>query len=138
MWLLAVEAESYRVGDYRIRNVLERAIKDSSRHLSSLFCMYLLALPLTLFPYSNRRSALLWLKFLSHEAARYTPELKTFTQSSSARDAFYRAVRSCPWSKRVWLEGIEVLAKIFDVVELHDLLALISEKELRLKFEMPI
>lgn len=67
----------------------------------------------------------LWAYFISFEIQR-----KNVT---GARDTFYRAIRSVPWNKDIWLTCIEKLSECFDMSEIGDFLKLITEKELRLR-----
>eukprot|EP00954_Amorphochlora_amoebiformis_P024470 1366509-Amorphochlora_amoeboformis.AAC.1 len=53
----------------------------------------------------------------------------------AAKGVFYRAFHQCPWSKLLWLDGIDLLRKAEDSTpesELTDLINTMVEKEIRL------
>eukprot|EP01125_Pyxidicula_operculata_P006298 TRINITY_DN2182_c3_g1_i5.p1 TRINITY_DN2182_c3_g1~~TRINITY_DN2182_c3_g1_i5.p1 ORF type:complete len:724 (-),score=193.33 TRINITY_DN2182_c3_g1_i5:1827-3998(-) len=102
LWMFSVKSEN-QAGSYRIKNVFERALKETS---------------------STKRAALLWHNYLLFEISKQNWE--------EAKNLFYRAIRSVPWYKPIWLECVRSLLPAFDNVEVQDLIRLMAEKELRL------
>lgn len=77
----------------------------------------------------TRRSTLLWIRYVQFEVRRKGP--------SGARDVFYRAVRAVPWCKELWLESLRALLAAFELAEVHEMLRLMTEKELRFRTPLP-
>jgi hypothetical protein len=50
-----------------------------------------------------------------------------------ARTLFYRAIRSVPWAKCVWLDSIRYLRQALSSSDLSETLALMTEKEIRIR-----
>lgn len=50
-----------------------------------------------------------------------------------ARGIFYRAIRSVPWAKALWLDSMRRLRPHLTAAELHDILKLMMEKEIRIR-----
>jgi len=106
LWYFAIKTENLPGSGERIKNIFEKALKDESL---------------------TRRSAILWHHYLIFELSRNNIE--------SAKKIYYRAIRSVPWYKPVWLECIRHLMNSFNTGELTDIIRLISEKEIRLHIE---
>jgi hypothetical protein len=70
----------------------------------------------------------LWLHYIDFEASRGNNE--------AAKNVLYRAIRAVPWYKEVWLRSIKA-GQILELHEIVDLLQLMTEKELRLRTELP-
>ncbi len=56
---------------------------------------------------------------------------------AKAKDAFYRAVQHCPWSKEVFMEAFATLGRDMDSAELDSVYDTLCDKGLRVHVEMP-
>ncbi|KAI9250894.1 NRDE-2, necessary for RNA interference-domain-containing protein [Phascolomyces articulosus] len=74
---------------------------------------------------STRSSILLWKLFIEHEVK--------CGEMIHAKSLFYRAIRACPWSKEICLLGIRLLSRYLSEKELHEIVSLMMEKEIRLR-----
>jgi len=109
VWLYAIRAET-RIGSAnRIRGLFERALRNDS---------------------SAQRCIVLWKYYMEFELKQ--------NNLDNAKGIFYRAVRTVPWCKSVWLMSVNYLRLSFTVTELHDILQLMSEKELRIRITPPL
>jgi len=108
LWYFAIKTENHSGCSARIKNLFERALQDDS---------------------PTRRSALLWHQYLLFEILH--------NQLESAKKLYYRAIRSVPWFKPIWLESVRYLTHTFNSGELTDIIRLLSEKEIRLHIEPP-
>jgi hypothetical protein len=83
---------------------------------------------------------------LTPEQKKYQRELGVYerevnalrAQVSVGKKFWFRAIHQCPWSKRLWLDGITLLRMYGDFTDtdVHDALMLMTEKELRLRCEL--
>jgi hypothetical protein len=104
LWLMAIHTETTRLGaSARIQSLFERALEDSR----------------------SRHSIALWRYYLLYELQQTRPE--------SAKGVFYRAIRDVPWSKALWLDSIRMLVVHVNLSEFHDILKLMTEKEIRIR-----
>lgn len=55
---------------------------------------------------------------------------------SKAKDVFYRAIQSCPWSKAVFMEAFLTLARDMDISELKSVYSTLCDKGLRVHVEL--
>ena len=75
------------------------------------------------------RCSALWRAFLNFESRH--------NQSATAlHQIFLRAIESCPWSKRLWLDGISILNGICSGKELTKFLRVMREKELAVRTDV--
>ncbi|KAL4578898.1 hypothetical protein LXL04_015029 [Taraxacum kok-saghyz] len=72
---------------------------------------------------------LLWRLYLSYEV-HVTHDM------SAARRIYFRAIHSCPWSKRLWLDGFTKLNSVLTAKELSDLLEVMRDKELNVRTDV--
>lgn len=70
----------------------------------------------------------LWLLYMSYEAGR--------GRLDSSRRIFLRAVHECPWSKELWMKGLELLFSVMSPRERSDLLNVMGDKEVRIHTDM--
>ncbi|XP_015689394.2 nuclear exosome regulator NRDE2 [Oryza brachyantha] len=106
--LFALSFELCKTGsDNRIHNLFERALADDKL----------------------QKSVLLWRCYLAYEA-------EIACNASAARRVFFRAIHSCPWSKRLWLDGFEKLSSILTLKELSDLQEVMRDKELHIRTDI--
>uniref|UniRef100_A0A0D9VLM3 Uncharacterized protein n=1 Tax=Leersia perrieri TaxID=77586 RepID=A0A0D9VLM3_9ORYZ len=106
--LFALFFEFCKAGsDNRIHNLFERALADDKL----------------------QKSVLLWRCYLAYEA-------EITCNASAARRVFFRAIHSCPWSKRLWLDGFEKLSSILTLKELSDLQEVMCDKELHIRTDI--
>ncbi|KAI9025805.1 NRDE-2, necessary for RNA interference-domain-containing protein, partial [Phycomyces nitens] len=106
LWVSAIHRELHNHFPYDInlvRSLFERAVESPS----------------------TRSSIVLWKLYIHHEISRDNHE--------KARTLFYRAVRECPWSKELYLMGLDILAKDGSEKELNEAVSLMMEKEIRLR-----
>jgi hypothetical protein len=54
-------------------------------------------------------------------------------QVGFAKGLLYRAIRCCPWAKSLWMGFLDRLGPYLRPDEIGDLLALLAEKEIRLR-----
>ncbi|KAG5007480.1 hypothetical protein JHK85_026022 [Glycine max] len=74
-------------------------------------------------------SVLLWRCYIMFE-------MEIAHDPSAARRAFFRAIHSCPWSKRLWLDGFLKLNSVLTAKELSDLQEVMRDKELNLRTDI--
>ncbi|KAI9260144.1 NRDE-2, necessary for RNA interference-domain-containing protein [Sporodiniella umbellata] len=106
LWLSAIYHESHRGQPYSvdlIRNFFERAIQDAN----------------------TKSSILIWKTYIEFEVMQ--------NNKDQAKALFYRSLRDCPWSKELYLLGLEHFEKTMDEKELNELASLMIEKEIRLR-----
>lgn len=53
-----------------------------------------------------------------------------------AKDVFYRAIQSCPWSKEIFMEAFVTLARDLDTSELKSVYNTMCDKGLRVHIEL--
>ncbi|CAL0322296.1 unnamed protein product [Lupinus luteus] len=108
LWLFALCYEMSRGGtQHRIRGLFEKAL--SNDRLCS--------------------SVVLWRCYIAYE-------LDIAHDASAARRIFFRAIHSCPWSKRLWLDGFLKLNSVLNAKELSDLHEVMVDKELNLRTDI--
>ncbi|XP_052722907.1 uncharacterized protein LOC108345693 isoform X3 [Vigna angularis] len=108
LWLFALSFEMFRGGsEHRIRGLFEKALSNDG--LSS--------------------SVVLWRCYIMFE-------MEIANDPSAARRAFFRAIHSCPWSKRLWLDGFLKLNSVLTAKELSDLQEVMRDKELNLRTDI--
>ncbi|XP_047151586.1 nuclear exosome regulator NRDE2 isoform X2 [Vigna umbellata] len=108
LWLFALSFEMFRGGsEHRIRGLFEKALSNDG--LSS--------------------SVVLWRCYIMFE-------MEMANDPSAARRAFFRAIHSCPWSKRLWLDGFLKLNSVLTAKELSDLQEVMRDKELNLRTDI--
>mmetsp|Transcript_18065 Transcript_18065/g.20118 ORF Transcript_18065/g.20118 Transcript_18065/m.20118 type:complete len:671 (+) Transcript_18065:1-2013(+) len=107
LWLFSIRSEIRQGSMHRIRGLFERALAKDS---------------------ASRNSVVLWKYYLNYELENDTEK---------AKGVFYRAIQNVPWCKSIWLLGIDKLRMYFSVGQLHDLIKLMAEKELRLESTTP-
>ncbi|KAH8668351.1 NRDE-2, necessary for RNA interference-domain-containing protein [Xylariales sp. PMI_506] len=71
----------------------------------------------------------LWISYI-----RYCHQNKELR--AKAKDVFYRAVQSCPWSKEVFMEAFVTLIRDMDTSELKSIYNTLCEKGLRVHVEL--
>ncbi|KAL0074451.1 NRDE-2, necessary for RNA interference-domain-containing protein [Phycomyces blakesleeanus] len=106
LWVSAIHRELHNHFPYDInlvRSLFDRAVESPS----------------------TRSSIVLWKLYIQHEISRDNHE--------KARTLFYRAVRECPWSKDLYLMGLDILAKDESEKELNEAVSLMMEKEIRIR-----
>ncbi|KAJ0987304.1 hypothetical protein J5N97_005660 [Dioscorea zingiberensis] len=108
LYLFALSYELSKAGSqHRIHVILERALANDKL----------------------QKSVLLWRCYLAYEAdIAHDPD--------AARRIFFRAIHSCPWSKRLWLDGFQKLSSILTAKELSDLHEVMQDKELNLRTDI--
>ncbi|KAH1152400.1 hypothetical protein AAZX31_16G195400 [Glycine max] len=108
LWLFALSYEMFKGGSHhRIRGLFEKAL-GNDRLCSSV---------------------LLWRCYIMFE-------MEIAHDPSAARRAFFRAIHSCPWSKRLWLDGFLKLNSVLTAKELSDLQEVMRDKELNLRTDI--
>ncbi|KAL0535513.1 hypothetical protein IC582_029844 [Cucumis melo] len=108
LWIFALSFEmGYGGSLHRIRRLFEKALENENL----------------------RHSVLLWRCYISYE-------LNTACDPSSARRVFFRAIHSCPWSKKLWLDGFLKLNSVLSAKELSDLQEVMHDKELNLRTDI--
>ncbi|XP_019430339.1 PREDICTED: protein NRDE2 homolog isoform X1 [Lupinus angustifolius] len=108
LWLFALCYEMSRGGSqHRIRGLFEKAL--SNDRLCS--------------------SVVLWRCYIVYE-------LDIAHDASAARRIFFRAIHSCPWSKKLWLDGFLKLNSVLTAKELSDLHEVMVDKELNLRTDI--
>lgn len=76
--------------------------------------------------FRRSHSIILWRYYINYEVSKKNLHI--------AKGIFYRAIRFVPWSKNLWMDSMrEPLRKQFTSTELHDLLTLMTEKEIRIR-----
>lgn len=104
LWLFAIHTETARLGSsYRIQSLFDKALVDPK----------------------GKHCIGLWKYFMRYELSRGSKE--------GAKGIFYRAIQQIPWSKTLWMESLRCLSEIISITEFHDILKLMSEKELRIR-----
>ncbi|KAL0356390.1 UNVERIFIED_CONTAM: hypothetical protein Sradi_4085900 [Sesamum radiatum] len=107
-WLYALSFEMSTGGSqHRIRGLFERALEDDKLH----------------------NSVILWRCYIEYERT-------VACNTSAAKRVFFRAIHSCPWSKKLWLDGFLKLDSILTVKELSDLQEVMRDKELNLRTDI--
>lgn len=108
LWLFALSFEMSRgSSQHRIHGLFERALENE--RLSN--------------------SVILWRLYIAYE-------IDIACNPSAAKRAFFRAIHSCPWSKKLWLDGFLKLNSILTVKELSDLQDVMRDKELNLRTDI--
>ncbi|KAI7885758.1 DUF1740-domain-containing protein [Lichtheimia hyalospora FSU 10163] len=106
LWLSAIRSELHRHHPYDInlvRSLFESAVDNAG----------------------TRASILVWKLYIEHEIR--------CKNMDRAKSLYYRAVRACPWSKELYLLGIRVLSRQLSEKELHEMVSLMMEKEIRMR-----
>ncbi|KAH1234049.1 Protein NRDE2 [Glycine max] len=108
LWLFALSYEMFKGGSHhRIRGLFEKALSNDG------LCS----------------SVVLWRCYIMFE-------MEIAHDPSAARRAFFRAIHSCPWSKRLWLDGFLKLNSVLTAKELSDLQEVMRDKELNLRTDI--
>ncbi|KAI7849022.1 NRDE-2, necessary for RNA interference-domain-containing protein [Circinella umbellata] len=106
LWLSAIRTELHYHQPYdanQVRSLFESAVEKTN----------------------TKSSILLWKLFIEHEIK--------CGEMTKAKSLFYRAIRACPWSKEICLLGIRLLSRCLSEKELHEIISLMMEKEIRLR-----
>lgn len=106
LWLSAIRSELHRHHPYDInlvRSLFESAVDNAG----------------------TRASILVWKLYIEHEIR--------CKNMDRAKSLYYRAIRACPWSKELYLLGIRVLSRQLSEKELHEMVSLMMEKEIRMR-----
>ncbi|KAI8968975.1 NRDE-2, necessary for RNA interference-domain-containing protein [Mycotypha africana] len=106
LYLSAIFSELHRYKPYQVnsvRDLFERSVEDSK----------------------TRASVVLWKLYIQFEMLQNNKE--------RAKTLFYRAVRECPWSKELYLQGIELFESTMDTRETNELVNVMMEKEIRIR-----
>ncbi|KAG0944610.1 hypothetical protein G6F29_004478 [Rhizopus arrhizus] len=106
LWLSAIYNELHRYKPYQtnlVRDLFERAIQDVN----------------------TKSSIIIWKNYIEFELMQKNIE--------KAKALFYRSLRDCPWSKELYLLGINSFKQTMDNKELNELASLMIEKEIRLR-----
>ena len=77
---------------------------------------------------SVQRSAMVWRTYCLFECS--------IAQHSRAKSVFYRAVRSCPWAKDLYMLAFSHLKPLMDAEELNGCYTMMQQRELRLLFPL--
>ncbi|EPS61854.1 hypothetical protein M569_12939, partial [Genlisea aurea] len=93
---------------HRIRSVFEKALGDDRFH----------------------RSVLLWRLYVGFETGGARGD------ASAAKRVLFRAVHACPWSKKLWVEGLAELESVLTAKEMGDLHEVMRDKELNLRTDI--
>lgn len=108
---LCLFALSYEItrgsSHHRVHRIFERALADNML----------------------RNSVLLWRLYMSYE-------IHVASDLSAARRIYFRAIHTCPWSKRLWLDGFTKLSSVLTAKELSDLLEVMRDKELNVRTDV--
>ncbi|KAJ8646889.1 hypothetical protein MRB53_008637 [Persea americana] len=108
VWMFALSFELAKSGsEHRIHSLFERALVNDRL----------------------QKSVTLWRCYLAYEVHRAC-------NLSAAKRIFFRAIHSCPWSKKLWLDGFQKLNTILTAKELSDLQEVMSDKELHLRTDI--
>ncbi|GJV96877.1 protein NRDE2 [Tanacetum coccineum] len=106
--LFALAYETSRGSSYhRVRRIFERALADNML----------------------RNSVLVWRLYMSYE-------INVTCDLSAARRVYFRAIHTCPWSKKIWLDGFTKLSSVLTAKELSDLLEVMRDKELNVRTDV--
>ncbi|XP_023745641.1 uncharacterized protein LOC111893790 isoform X2 [Lactuca sativa] len=92
---------------HRVHRIFERALSDNML----------------------KSCVLLWRLYLSYE-------IHVTRDMSAARRIYFRAIHSCPWSKRLWLDGFVKLSSVLSAKELSDLLEVMRDKEMNVRTDV--
>ncbi|KAF6168628.1 hypothetical protein GIB67_005240 [Kingdonia uniflora] len=76
-----------------------------------------------------RNSVILWRCYIAYL-------INVACDPSAARRIFFRAIYSCPWSKKLWLDGFLKLKSVLTAKEMSDLLEVMREKELNIRTDI--
>ncbi|KAJ9542452.1 hypothetical protein OSB04_028958 [Centaurea solstitialis] len=108
---LCLFALSYEItkgsSHHRVHRIFERALADNRL----------------------RNSVLLWRLYISYE-------IHVVSDLSAARRIYFRAIHTCPWSKRLWIDGFTKLSSVLTAKELSDLLEVMRDKELNVRTDV--
>eukprot|EP01130_Rhizamoeba_saxonica_P010250 TRINITY_DN4196_c0_g1_i1.p1 TRINITY_DN4196_c0_g1~~TRINITY_DN4196_c0_g1_i1.p1 ORF type:complete len:321 (+),score=63.83 TRINITY_DN4196_c0_g1_i1:122-1084(+) len=62
--------------------------------------------------------------------------IKFQKQQGKVSGTYYRALRSTPWAKDIWMEGFRMIGSVdMEVEELHQIVGAMAEKEIRIRTE---
>ncbi|KAG2202419.1 hypothetical protein INT47_008890 [Mucor saturninus] len=106
LWLSAIYSELHRYKPFQVNSVrdfFERAVSDTR----------------------TKSSIILWKCYIQFETQQGNTE--------RAYNLFYRSIRECPWSKELYLIGIQAFEKTMKQSEKNELVSLMMEKEIRLR-----
>eukprot|EP00736_Rhodelphis_marinus_P013431 Rmarinus@m.19701 len=108
VWLFNIQTELIHLSEVssasiRIRNVIERALKQPRL----------------------RTCVVLWRVYIDFEIMLGEEKL--------AKRVFYRAIRECPWSKRLWLDSVRALRNVLSKEEIDEVLEMMAAKEIRVR-----
>ncbi|KAG2234395.1 hypothetical protein INT48_003622 [Thamnidium elegans] len=107
LWLSAIYSELHRYKPFQVNSVrdfFERSISDTR----------------------TKASIILWKYYIQFEINQGNIE--------RAHNLYYRSIRECPWSKELYLIGIKYFQKIMSKRETNELVSLMMEKEIRLRY----
>ncbi|KAL8246022.1 hypothetical protein R6Q59_007238 [Mikania micrantha] len=76
-----------------------------------------------------RNSVLLWRLYMDFE-------IHVACDLSAARRIYFRAIHTCPWSKKLWLDGFTKLNSVLTAKELSDLLEVMRDKEVNVRTDV--
>ncbi|KAI7730655.1 hypothetical protein M8C21_001008 [Ambrosia artemisiifolia] len=76
-----------------------------------------------------RDSVLLWRLYIDYE-------IHVTCDLSAARRIYFRAIHTCPWSKKLWLDGFTKLNSVLTAKELSDLLEVMRDKEINVRTDV--
>ncbi|XP_076894745.1 uncharacterized protein LOC143547132 [Bidens hawaiensis] len=76
-----------------------------------------------------RDSVLLWRLYIDYE-------IHVVGDLSAARRIYFRAIHTCPWSKKLWLDGFTKLSSVLTTKELSDLLEVMRDKEINVRTDV--
>ncbi|KAI3796903.1 hypothetical protein L1987_39590 [Smallanthus sonchifolius] len=76
-----------------------------------------------------RNSVLLWRLYMDYE-------IHVACDLSAARRIYFRAIHTCPWSKKLWLDGFTKLNSVLTAKELSDLLEVMRDKEVNVRTDV--
>nr|XP_043632283.1 nuclear exosome regulator NRDE2 [Erigeron canadensis] len=106
--LFALSYETSRGSSHhRVHRIFERALMDNKL----------------------RFSVLLWRLYIDYE-------IHVTCDLPAARRIYFRAIHTCPWSKKLWLDGFTKLSSVLTAKELSDLLEVMRDKELNVRTDV--
>ncbi|KAJ0463082.1 putative siRNA-mediated silencing protein NRDE-2 [Helianthus annuus] len=76
-----------------------------------------------------RDSVLLWRLYIDYD-------IHVACDLSAARRVYFRAIHTCPWSKKLWLDGFTKLNSVLTTKELSDLLEVMRDKAINVRTDV--
>ncbi|KAI8051900.1 NRDE-2, necessary for RNA interference-domain-containing protein [Gilbertella persicaria] len=107
LWLCTIYSELHRHKPYQVNSVRNH-FEKAVQH--------------------TRSSILLWKYYIEFEMKQ--------NDIQRAKTLFYRSIRECPWSKELYLLGIQMFEKTMTEKEKNELISLMMEKEIRIRIEI--